>query len=453
MGNLHSKKRKERPSVIRTDSDIPDNEYSNTTATSMNSILVNHNNNSNLASTDMSQQQHHQPDARNQDYPFPNAMSPKNTVETPMSTSNANSTNEDLNQDTVMSANQISINSQNQLTASSAQSFGKNLDVDECINRLIEVGTSGKVTKSICFRNSEIVAICRAVHEVFMSQPTLIELNPPVKIMGDIHGQYHDLIRLFEMAGFPPDSNYLLLGDYVDRGKQSLETILLLFCYKIKYPENFFLLRGNHECANVTRVYGFYDECKRRTNTKVWKTFVDVFNSLPIAGLVAGKIFCVHGGLSPSLGAMDDIRTIIRPTDVPEFGLLNDLLWADPSDTAVDWEDNERGVSYCFGKKIVNEFLSKFDLDLVCRAHMVVEDGYQFFNERTLVTVFSAPNYCGEFDNFGAIMSVNEELLCSFELLTPMDHPAVKIPYKEGRRQSPPMMEVASSLEDSSAAN
>jgi serine/threonine-protein phosphatase PP1 catalytic subunit len=251
----------------------------------------------------------------------------------------------------------------------------------------------------------------------------MIELNPPVKILGDIHGQYHDLIRLFDMGGFPPESNYLFLGDYVDRGKQSLETILLLFCFKIKYPENFFVLRGNHECANVTRVYGFYDECKRRTNVKIWKTFIDVFNTLPIAGLVAGKIFCVHGGLSPSLNNLDDIRTIVRPTDIPEFGLLNDILWADPSETAIEWEDNERGVSYCFGKKIVNDFLTKFDLDLVCRAHMVVEDGYQFFNERTLVTVFSAPNYCGEFDNFGAIMSVNEELLCSFELLTPMDHP------------------------------
>lgn len=273
--------------------------------------------------------------------------------------------------------------------------------------------------------------------------------------MGDIHGQYHDLIRLFEMGGYPPDANYLLLGDYVDRGKQSLETILLLFCYKIKFPENFFLLRGNHECANVTRgiymiydsiaytnfstqVYGFYDECKRRTNVKIWKTFVDVFNTLPITGLVAGKIFCVHGGISPSLNNMDDIRTIIRPTDVPEFGLLNDLLWSDPSDTAIDWEDNERGVSYCFGKNIVNEFLSKFDLDLVCRAHMVVEDGYQFFNERTLVTVFSAPNYCGEFDNFGAIMSVNEELLCSFELLSPTEHPPINKIHqatKGGRRQ------------------
>ncbi|KAG1459951.1 hypothetical protein G6F56_006053 [Rhizopus delemar] len=286
---------------------------------------------------------------------------------------------------------------------------------------------------------------------------TDIKLNAPVKILGDIHGQFNDLVRLFDMSGYPPDSNYLFLGDYVDRGKQSLETILLLFCYKIKYPENFFLLRGNHECANVTRVYGFYDECKRRTNTKVWKTFVDAFNTLPIAALVASKIFCVHGGLSPSLHSMDDVRNIMRPTDVPEYGLLNDLVWSDPSDTAIDWEDNERGVSYCFGKKVVNEFLAKHDLDLVCRAHMVVEDGYQFFNERTLVTVFSAPNYCGEFDNFGAIMSINEELLCSFELLTPLEHPSAaqvrEAQQNRGRRPSPPMIVTSAVAEEEEEEN
>jgi serine/threonine-protein phosphatase PP1 catalytic subunit len=118
-------------------------------------------------------------------------------------------------------------------------------------------------------------------------------------------------------------------------------------------------------------VYGFYDECKRRLSAKMWRTFVDVFNTLPIAALVAGKIFCVHGGLSPSLHSMDEIRNIQRPTDVPDYGLLNDLLWSDPADIDGDWEDNERGVSYVFGKKVINEFLSKFDLDLVCRAHMV----------------------------------------------------------------------------------
>ncbi|KAI9604897.1 hypothetical protein H4Q26_002867 [Puccinia striiformis f. sp. tritici PST-130] len=282
-------------------------------------------------------------------------------------------------------------------------------DIDEFINRLLDVGYSTKVTKSVCLKNSEITAISLAAREVLLSQPTLIELSPPVKIVGDVHGQYSDLI--------------------------SLETILLLLCYKIKYPENFFLLRGNHECANVTRVYGFYDECKRRCNIKIWKTFIDVFNCLPISAVVASKIFCVHGGLSPSLSSMDDIRRIQRPTDVPDFGLLNDLLWSDPSDTATDWEDNERGVSYCFGKSVIAEFLTRYDFDLICRAHMVVEDGYEFWNERTLVTIFSAPNYCGEFDNFGAVMSVSEDLLCAFELLKPLDGAALK---KEMQKKNVP---------------
>ncbi|ORY78023.1 Metallo-dependent phosphatase-like protein [Leucosporidium creatinivorum] len=308
-------------------------------------------------------------------------------------------------------------------------------DIDDMIARLLDAGYSGKVTKSVCLKNAEITAICQAAREVFLSQPTLIELSPPVKIVGDVHGQYSDLIRLFEMCGFPPAANYLFLGDYVDRGKQSLETILLLLCYKIKYPENFFLLRGNHECANVTRVYGFYDECKRRCNIKIWKTFIDVFNCLPIAAVVASKIFCVHGGLSPSLSSMDDIRRISRPTDVPDYGLLNDLLWSDPSDTALDWEDNERGVSYCFGKTVIGAFLARYDFDLICRAHMVVEDGYEFWNERTLVTIFSAPNYCGEFDNFAAVMSVSEDLLCAFELLKPLDSAQLKKEMAKNRRR------------------
>ncbi|KAK4216030.1 Serine/threonine-protein phosphatase PP-Z [Rhypophila decipiens] len=311
----------------------------------------------------------------------------------------------------------------------------KDIDVDDFIKRLLDAAYAGKVTKSVCLKNAEIVAICHRAREVFLSQPALLELDAPVKIVGDVHGQYTDLIRMFEMCGFPPNANFLFLGDYVDRGKQSLETILLLLCYKLKYPENFFLLRGNHECANVTRVYGFYDECKRRCNVKIWKTFIDTFNCLPIASIVAGKIFCVHGGLSPALSHMDDIRNIARPTDVPDYGLLNDLLWSDPADMEQDWEANERGVSYCFGKKVITDFLATHDFDLVCRAHMVVEDGYEFFTDRVLVTVFSAPNYCGEFDNWGAVMSVSSELLCSFELLKPLDSNALKSHIKKGRNK------------------
>nr|XP_015195029.1 PREDICTED: serine/threonine-protein phosphatase PP1-beta catalytic subunit [Lepisosteus oculatus] len=140
-------------------------------------------------------------------------------------------------------------------------------------------------------------------------------------VSGDIHGQYTDLLRLFEYGGFPPEANYLFLGDYVDRGKQSLETICLLLAYKIKYPENFFLLRGNHECASINRIYGFYDECKRRFNIKLWKTFTDCFNCLPIAAIIDEKIFCCHGGLSPDLQSMEQIRRIMRPTDVPDTGV------------------------------------------------------------------------------------------------------------------------------------
>ncbi|KAF9270198.1 phosphoprotein phosphatase PPZ [Marasmius fiardii PR-910] len=362
--------------------------------------------------------------------PSPSPKSPPVPIDVPSNPQTTILSNATLSPGSVTSNNgQVDSN------GAAAAAAKKPFDVDDMIQRLLDVGYTGKVSKSLCLKNTEITAICLAAREVFLSQPTLIELSPPVKIVGDVHGQYSDLIRLFEMCGFPPAANYLFLGDYVDRGKQSLETILLLLCYKIKFPENFFLLRGNHECANVTRVYGFYDECKRRSNIKTWKTFIDVFNCLPIAAIVASKIFCVHGGLSPSLHSMDDIKRIQRPTDVPDYGLLNDLLWSDPSDTAMDWEDNERGVSYCFGKGIINEFLVRYDMDLICRAHMVVEDGYEFWNDRTLVTVFSAPNYCGEFDNYGACMSVSEDLLCAFELLKPLDGAALRKEMTKAKRK------------------
>jgi diadenosine tetraphosphatase ApaH/serine/threonine PP2A family protein phosphatase len=186
---------------------------------------------------------------------------------------------------------------------------------------------------------------------------------------GDIHGQFSDLLRLFEYGGLPPTANYLFLGDYVDRGKQSIETICLLLAYKIRYPDNFFLLRGNHECASINRIYGFYDECKRRFSVRLWKIFTDCFNCLPVAAVIDDKILCMHGGLSPDLDNLNRIREIQRPVDVPDQGLLCDLLWSDPDRDSSGWGDNDRGVSFTFGADKVTEFLNKHDLDLVCRAH------------------------------------------------------------------------------------
>lgn len=266
---------------------------------------------------------------------------------------------------------------------------------------------------------SEIKILCQLVRPILLSQPMLIELEAPLKICGDIHGQYTDLLRLFEYGGFPPESNYLFLGDYVDRGKQSLETICLLLCYKIQHPQNFFILRGNHESAGINRIYGFYDECKRRYSIKLWKIFSDIFNCLPVSALVDEKILCMHGGLSPEMESLQQIADLPRPKDVPDVGLMCDLLWSDPDTTVNGWGENERGVSFVFGADVVAEFLELHDLDLLVRAHQVVEDGYEFFAGRRLVTLFSAPNYCGEFDNAGGIISVDENLMCSFQILKP----------------------------------
>eukprot|EP00331_Platyophrya_macrostoma_P029818 CAMPEP_0176462132 /NCGR_PEP_ID=MMETSP0127-20121128/35082_1 /TAXON_ID=938130 /ORGANISM="Platyophrya macrostoma, Strain WH" /LENGTH=317 /DNA_ID=CAMNT_0017853985 /DNA_START=58 /DNA_END=1011 /DNA_ORIENTATION=+ len=296
-------------------------------------------------------------------------------------------------------------------------SVGSDPEVDRIIEKLTEVKGS-KPGKQVNLTENEIKNLCNKAKDIFVSQPILLELEAPIKVCGDIHGQYYDLLRIFEYGGFPPESNYLFLGDYVDRGKQSLETICLLLAYKIKYPENFFLLRGNHECSSINRMYGFYDECKRRYNIRLWKTFTECFNCLPVAAIIDEKM---HGGLSPDLTNLDQIQRIMRPTEVPDQGLLCDLLWSDPEKDVQGWADNERGVSYVFGGDIVSTFLKKHELDLICRAHQVVEDGYEFFSKRQLVTVFSAPNYCGEFDNSGAMMSVDETLMCSFQILKPSD--------------------------------
>ncbi|KAH8405919.1 hypothetical protein KR009_008102 [Drosophila setifemur] len=295
-------------------------------------------------------------------------------------------------------------------------------NIDQLILRIIDT----RRLKQLNLTETDIRLLCNRSREVFMSQPMLLELSAPVKICGDIHGQFTDLLRLFDYGGYPPASNYLFLGDYVDRGKQSIETMCLLLAYKIKYPENFFLLRGNHESSSINRIYGFYDECKRRYTIKLWRTFVDCYNCMPVSAIVDEKIFCCHGGLSPDLLNMNQIGQLARPCDVPDKGLLCDLLWSDPDPKIMGWSDNDRGVSVTFGADIVGKFVHRHKFDLICRAHQVVEDGYEFFAKRQLITIFSAPNYCGEFDNAGAMMSVDETLMCSFYVLKPSKKPGLR---------------------------
>jgi serine/threonine-protein phosphatase PP1 catalytic subunit len=330
---------------------------------------------------------------------------------------NMNSSNHNLKSINNNEKKQSSTNSLVQIVKETPEEINERLD--KLINKLL-LAKEYKPNTEIDLLEEEIKWVILKSYEIIKNQPVFIELNSPINICGDVHGQFYDLLRLFNYGGEPPKANYLFLGDYVDRGKNSLETIVLLLCYKIKYPENFFMLRGNHESDNINKTYGFYDECKRRCNVKLWKKFNDLFNIFPITAIIKDKILCMHGGLSPDLLNFDLLKKIVRPTEVPDSGLLCDLLWSDPGENIDSWGENERGVSYTFSEKIVEEFLDKYDLDLICRAHQVVENGYEFFANRQLVTIFSAPNYCGEFDNAGAMMLIDKDLMCTFKILKPI---------------------------------
>jgi len=193
-----------------------------------------------------------------------------------------------------------------------------------------------------------------------------------VTVCGDIHGQFHDLQELFRIGGNSPDTNYLFMGDYVDRGYYSVETVTLLVALKVRFPHRITILRGNHESRQITQVYGFYDECLRKYgNANVWKYFTDLFDYLPLTALIEDQIFCLHGGLSPSIDTLDHIRALDRVQEVPHEGPMCDLLWSDPDDRC-GWGISPRGAGYTFGQDISEAFNHNNGLTLVARAHQLV---------------------------------------------------------------------------------
>lgn len=224
----------------------------------------------------------------------------------------------------------------------------------------------------------------------------------------------HDLSELFRIGGNSPDTNYLFMGDYVDRGYYSVETVTLLVALKVRHPDRVTILRGNHESRQITQVYGFYDECLRKYgNANVWKYFTDLFDYLPLTALIDDQIFCLHGGLSPSIDTLDQIRSIDRVQEVPHEGPMCDLLWSDPDDRC-GWGISPRGAGYTFGQDISEAFNHNNGLTLVARAHQLVMDGFNWSQERNVVTIFSAPNYCYRCGNQAAIMEIDENLKYTF---------------------------------------
>lgn len=282
-------------------------------------------------------------------------------------------------------------------------------------------------------KSMDILRLAHICKKIFESQSRLIEIDGPVRICGDIHGQFPDLIRLFTQGGFPPDSNYLFLGDYVDRGSYSLETFLLCLAYKARYPNNFIMLRGNHELPHINEKYGFKEEiCSRKGEFPIiiYDEICKMMNVMPMTGLVGGRILCMHGGISPHLKSMDDLRKLRSPFCVEDDSLENDIMWADPA-KVTGWQPSPRGASVCFGEDIVHDICKRLDIDLIVRGHQCVQDGYEFFANKRLVTVFSAPHYMGQFTNRAAMCKVSAGLQVSFEVLIPED-------LKVEERRAPP---------------
>ncbi|KAJ9594084.1 hypothetical protein L9F63_014496 [Diploptera punctata] len=256
--------------------------------------------------------------------------------------------------------------------------------------------------------------LCEKTQEILLKEANVQEVKCPVTICGDIHGQFHDLFELFHIAGKLPDLNFLFMGDYVDRGYCSLETVSLLFALKIRYTNRITILRGNHESRQITQVYGFYDEILQKYgNAEVWKYFTATFDCLPLTALIEGQIFCLHGGLSPSLDTIDQIRVLDRFQEVPHEGPMCDLLWSDPDERA-GWGASPRGAGYTFGKDISESFNRINGLTLIARAHQLVMEGYNWCHNRNVITIFSAPNYCYRCGNAAAIMELDDYLKYTF---------------------------------------
>ena len=259
--------------------------------------------------------------------------------------------------------------------------------------------------------------LCEKVKEILIEENNVQPVRTPVTVCGDIHGQFYDLLELFRTGGEIPNTNYIFIGDFVDRGFNSVETFEYLLCLKLKYPNLITLLRGNHESRQITSVYGFYDEILRKYgNINPWKYCTELFDYLTIAAIIDGKVLCIHGGLSPDIKTLDQIRTIERKTEIPHEGPFCDLMWSDPEDIET-WQVSPRGAGWIFGSKVTKEFNHINGLDLVCRAHQLVQEGYKYwFPEQSLVTVWSAPNYCYRCGNVAAILAIDENLETKFSI-------------------------------------
>lgn len=269
------------------------------------------------------------------------------------------------------------------------------VDVEKAIENLYRAVLPAK---------SDVLEICALVAPLLLREENVLALDAPISIVGDVHGQFFDLLNMFALNGFVPAKRYLFLGDCVDRGAHSVETLLLLLCLKIRHPQSVFILRGNHESLFLSRTYGFKDECWEKFDLFIYFKLCDLFELLPLAAVVNNDIFCVHGGLISNL-SLELIRSTGRVDDVPKLG---GILWSDPSTATDMFADSPRGSGALFGHRAVDDFLRENGLKFIVRSHQLVQDGYSVAFG-SVYTIWSAPNYCYTYQNLASIMLVEDD--------------------------------------------
>jgi len=273
-------------------------------------------------------------------------------------------------------------------------------------------------------QEDQAIKIVKQATQLLTAEPNLLSVPAPVTICGDVHGQYYDLMKLFEVGGDPKTTKYLFLGDYVDRGSFSIECLIYLYALKITYPNSFWMLRGNHESRHLTEYFTFKNECVHKYSAQLYEECITSFNALPLTAIMNEQFFCVHGGISPQLTDLDSVRKMNRFREPPTKGLMCDLLWADPieeyDEDNIDTEylnNAVRGCSYAFTYKAACKFLDRTKLLSIIRAHEAQNAGYRMYKRTktmgfpSLLTMFSAPNYLDSYNNKAAVLKYENNVM------------------------------------------